>query len=454
MSRPRNPIPGLLAAAALLLALPGAAVASDGDLWTYGTAGTADQQQAVMAGTSPSIAGLTTGGYEIAFQPPSGALTVTGDDGNQTLALGMAPGTNPAIAALPGGSWQTAFQANNNVLWTAGGADVKDWGLAMMPGTSPSITGLTGGGYETAFQGTTGGYLWTAGTADTTNNLRGLDAHSSPSITAVGSSYEMAFEANTDVLFTASPGTYNQSQYGMSGTTSPSIAGLAGGGYEYAFEAYGTDDLWTYGTLEGGDTGLKMAPGTGPGIAALAQGGYEVAYQSANGDLSLYGSAGPADTGLTMAPGTSPSISGLSTGGYEVGFQAKPVPVTPVVTTPIPTPVPTPAPSRPGSGRRQLRVKIELKWTWDLRHTRLAKVRVGRRPRSTMIRFLCQGRGCPKGQTHGAAFRKLRPLQRSIVGSRYRPGDRLFVRVTASGYKAERVELLMRRDTLPAVKLL
>jgi hypothetical protein len=438
----------------LLLAAPSSAIAGGGDLWFYGTAGSGDQQQAVMPGTSPSIAGLTGGGYAIAFQSADGALATAGSASTSGVALGMATGTSPAVTALTDGSWEIAFQANSNTLWTIGGAGWKQWGLGMMPGTSPSIAGLSSGGYETAFQGATGGYLWTAGTADTTNNLRGLNPASSPSITALGSSYEMSFEANTDVLFTASPGCYDQSQFGMSGATSPSVAGLAGGGYEYAFAANGSDDLWTYGSLGGGDTGLRAASGTSPSIVALAQGGYEVAYQSANGDLALYGSADTGDTGLTMAPGTSPSIAAPAGGGYEVAFQAKPVPAAAIVTTPVSSPVPAPVPEPSQPGRRQLRVKLLLSWTWDSARTRLAKVQVGRRPRHTAIRFLCRGPGCPAKLAHGASFRTSHGLKSALAGSRYRRGDRIFIRVSAPGYEPERVEVVIRRDTLPAVKLL
>jgi hypothetical protein len=442
----------LIAAAAVigaLLVLPRVAGAADGDLWLYGTTGTGDQQHLVMAGTSPSIAALAGGSDAVAYQDSAGTLGTLGSASTSGDELGMAPGTSPAIAALTQGSWEIAFQSDGNLLWTIGGDGWKSWGLGMMPGTSPAITGLADGGYETDFQGPAPGYIWTAGTADTTDNLRGLDSRSSPGITAQGTSYEMAFEANTDILFTASPGNYVASQFGMSGSTSPSITALSGGGYEYAFEANGTDHLWTYGTLEGGDTGLTMADATSPSIAGLAHGGYEIAYQGANGDLSMDGSANTGDTGLAMAPGTSPSVAALPGGGYEVAFQAKPAPPAPVVTTPVPTPIPV----TPAAGGRRLRVKLLLSWTWNSSLTRLANVKVGRHPRDTTIWLQCQGRGCPRALSRGQRFRETRRLGRAIAGDRFRPGDRLFIRVTATGYTAERVEIVIRRDTLPAVNV-
>lgn len=150
--RPRRLIAALVVIVALPAAGPATAGADPGDLWTYGTAGTADTQQPLMAGTNPSIAPLTTGGYEIAAQASNGAVLTAGNDGAGALPLGMAAGTSPAIAPLPNGSWQLAFQANTTQLWTAGGAGVRNWRLGMMAHTSPTITGLASGGYGVAFQ--------------------------------------------------------------------------------------------------------------------------------------------------------------------------------------------------------------------------------------------------------------------------------------------------------------
>ena len=232
----------------------------------------------------------------------------------------------------------------------------------------------------------------------------------------------------------------------MMAGTSPGIVQLGSGGWEATFEA-NTGHLWTVGSAGGGDTGLAMASSTNPSIAALAHGGYEVAFKCSDGNLCVYGSAGTNDTGLTMASGTSPSIAGLASGGYEVSFQAEPPPPAPVITQPVPSPVPQPG------GRRHLRVKILLSWTWNHRRTRLTKVRMSRLPRSARIRILCHGAGCPR-HAQTVVSRKLRRLEKATEGHVYRAGDIVFIRITARGYRAEQVRILIRDGTLPAIRLL
>jgi hypothetical protein len=197
----------------------------------------------------------------------------------------------------------------------------------------------------------------------------------SPAIAALSSGYEAAFEANTSNLWTDGSADETDHMLGMATGTSPAIAALATGGYETAFQA-NTTHLWTSGTADQTDTGLGMASGTSPAITGLAHGGYEVAFQANTGILWLPGSAGTINTGLTMASGTNPTIAGLAGGGYEVAFQAAPPPPAPVVSTPVATPVP-----QPPAGKKRLRIKLTLRWTWNRTHTRLVDVMLGRHPR-------------------------------------------------------------------------
>jgi hypothetical protein len=55
-------------AAAVAAVSAQAALGDNGDLWLYGTESTGDTQQQVLAGTSPAVAGLSAGGYEIGYQ--------------------------------------------------------------------------------------------------------------------------------------------------------------------------------------------------------------------------------------------------------------------------------------------------------------------------------------------------------------------------------------------------
>ena len=142
----------------------------------------------------------------------------------------------------------------------------------------------------------------------------------------------IAFQATTDTLWadsSASWGGWSNTSLGMKEGTSPSIAALPGGGYEYAFQALnGTKgELWVCSsTPECHDTTLGMMPGTSPSIAALPGGGYEVVFQAvvgSSGQLWTYSSNGEYhSTGLAMKEDTSPSIAALPGGSYEYAFQA------------------------------------------------------------------------------------------------------------------------------------
>lgn len=135
------------------------------------------------------------------------------------------------------------------------------------------------------------------------------------------SGYQMAFQAyQTDQLWTVGSAGWTDTGLGFAAGTSPSITAVSNG-YEVAFQAYG-GDLWTYGNAGTADQKVGLAANTSPSIAALKGGGYEIAFQSNGGQLWTVGTAGWTNWGLGMAPGTSPSIAGLSDGGFQVAFNA------------------------------------------------------------------------------------------------------------------------------------
>jgi len=94
---------------------------STGTLWVvnnsyYTSAAATNTGLAMMAGTSPSITGLTNGGYAVAFQGPTGNLWVYDSvSGGTEFGLGMMAGTSPAITVGAGGTWEAAFQATRVV---------------------------------------------------------------------------------------------------------------------------------------------------------------------------------------------------------------------------------------------------------------------------------------------------------------------------------------------------
>jgi len=73
-----------------------------GHLWVAGTAGYADTGLQVAPGSSPSVAGLAGGGYEVAFLAQGPGLWTCGSRGTRGLALPLKDGTSPSIAGLVG----------------------------------------------------------------------------------------------------------------------------------------------------------------------------------------------------------------------------------------------------------------------------------------------------------------------------------------------------------------
>ncbi len=124
--------------------------ANTGHLWVVGAAGASgpsDTQLGIMPRTSPAITPLSNGSWEVAFQANTGSLWTVGNDSHGAWNLGMMSGTSPCIAGLSSG-YVTAFQANTGSLWTVGAAGASGqgaWNLGMMSGTSPAIAGRYGG---------------------------------------------------------------------------------------------------------------------------------------------------------------------------------------------------------------------------------------------------------------------------------------------------------------------
>ena len=187
--------------------------------------------------------------------------------------------------------------------------------------TPPGTTGLPSG--EAAFQANNG-YLYTYSSASGAANLQqGMMAGTSPSIAALaGGGYEEAFQANTGNLIVFGDGGDLNTQQGMMAGTSPSIAASPTGGFEVAFQA-NNGYLYTYNSSSGAANLLQgMMAGTSPSIAALAGGGYEEAFQANTGVLIVFGNGGDANTQNGMMAGTSPGIAASPNGGFEAAFQA------------------------------------------------------------------------------------------------------------------------------------
>jgi len=254
---------------------------------------------------------------------------------------------------------------------------------------------------------------------------------------------------------------------GMMAGSSPSIAALSNGGYEIAYQG-ANGDLWTYGTARSGDTGVAMMDGTSPSITAIPGGYYQIAYQGSDGDLWEYGDGGSGNTGDGMAAGTSPSIISL-TGGGEIAFQGDAAASgggsgggsahpggPPVISTPVTVTVPTPrspVKRREHRARRQLKVKITASWTWSYSRSRLGHLRFGRLPRGAQVTTTCRGHDCPLRAVQ-AGRGALGRLLAFVDGLVYVAGDRIYITVSAPGYRPERAELLVRSGEIPTAKLI
>jgi hypothetical protein len=249
-------------------------------------------------------------------------LIWTNSSAHTDTGLGVAAGTSPSITALGDGGYEVAFRAANGHLWTAGEGGSKDWGLGVAPGTSPSIHALYPSGYGIAFNAAGTDHLWVANSSGAAYDTGwGMAAGTSPSYTAIGTSFEIAFQAYNQHLWTYGYDGVHDSGLGVAPGTSPAITGLWSGGYQIAFNAFGSGHLWVTGSAGVADTGLGVASGTSPAISPI-YGSYEVAFQAGGGHLWTAGWGGGKDSGLGMASGTSPSMSPVGGSSYEIAFQA------------------------------------------------------------------------------------------------------------------------------------
>jgi hypothetical protein len=207
--------------------------ANSGELYTYVASPyqVVDTTEGMMPGTSPSIAAMPGGGYEIAFQANSGELYTYSTSPYQVVDTteGMMPGTSPSIVATPGGGYEIAFQANSGELYTYSPSPYKvvNTTEGMKPGTSPSIAATPGGEVEIAFQANSGElYTYVGAPYKVVNTTEGMKPGTSPSIAATpGGEYEIAFQANSGELYTymGSPYKVVNTTDGMKPETSPSI---------------------------------------------------------------------------------------------------------------------------------------------------------------------------------------------------------------------------------------
>jgi hypothetical protein len=298
-----------------------------GNLWLRDSSGSQVNTTAgMMPGTSPSVAALSGGGYEVAFQANTGTLWLRNSSGTQiNTTAGMDPGTSPSVTALSNGGYEVAFQSNANQLWLRDSSGTQiNTTAGMDPGSSPAVAGLSGGGYEVAFQSNAHDLWLRSSSGSQSNTTAGMASGTSPAIAGLTTgSFEVAFQSNANQLWLRTgSGSQSNTTAGMASGTSPAIAGLTTGSFEVAFQA-NTGTLWLRtGSGSQSNTSAGMAGSSSPVITGLTSGGFEVAFQANTKTLWLRSSSGSqSNTTAGMGSGTSPAIAGLAGGGYEAAFQ-------------------------------------------------------------------------------------------------------------------------------------
>jgi hypothetical protein len=308
-------------------------------------------------GTQPDIA--TQHVYNALFDPTSGQITYQIDSVNKEIGTPL--NWAPSQAFISGETHNTGEQMPGDVTrpanflnagWVPAGT--TNWQAFNGDGSAIQYTYANTGvppiagdppyyGHQPA-PGTTNGYqiwdyacprhdmafnsntqtLWTDQSAGGTTTGQGFSGSTGPSLASLGGgAYVVAFQGADGFLHTylTSSNTYAQLPFLMAPGTSPSVAPLAGGGYEIAFQS-NTGLLYTYSSITGGtNLGQSMKARTNPVIATSPSGGVELAYQSFGGFLYLYANGAPSPTPYGMLAGTSPGLA-LGGSGYEAVFQS------------------------------------------------------------------------------------------------------------------------------------
>jgi hypothetical protein len=103
--------------------------------------------------------------------------------------------------------------------------------------------------------------------------------------------------------------------------------------------------------------------------------------------------------------------------------------------------------------RHALRIRLSIRWRWQLATTAIVKIQIGRLPGRTKLSLRCVGRNCPR-RAHAAEAGGRKAVKRLVArlrGRRYLAGEALEIVFTAPGYRAERARVSFRYDRAPRV---
>ena len=282
-------------------------------------------------GTAATSAGLATFGNPVALgndQPTTGVVSFASDGT-----------TYPSGSTWSNSATTMSFaQGVLTLTSTSTGALLDSYGSGPYPN---AYLTLQTDGDLVIYDGVSGDNtaLWTSGTGGNTsdtmqllaNGLLAIDSSGgtrlwtggNTSVVSGNASFEVAGNTSSGALWTwSSAGGGQIVAQGAEAGTSPAIAALSTGGYEVAWAASGTDDLYVSGPGGTANTGIVMDAKSSPSITATASGGFEVAYQATDNDLCVYGGIETGCFSLGMDAGSSPSITTLTNGQIEAAFEA------------------------------------------------------------------------------------------------------------------------------------
>ncbi|HWF56613.1 MAG TPA: hypothetical protein VG223_18385 [Solirubrobacteraceae bacterium] len=389
------------------------------------------------------------------------ALSNVGSGGWQLLSTGGAPELGfMKTAGTPSGDVEVHLDSLVNGAYARVGDYTSDFTNANAAVGSFQLFGSSGGAPEL-------GFIKTAGTPS-----GDVEVHWD---TLVNGSYRRAGDYTSDFAVANAPdGTFqllpNPSsttpELGFiktaatgSGTIEVHLDQLASGRYVRVLDA--TSD---FGAADGANGAWQLVPTTGAPLLGFVKlrstaGTIEVHWDTLSS--TSYVRAGdhtsdfsPADAGdgtwqLIPGAGAAPILGLVRTSSALPATTPPPAPIT---STGSPGPVTTVVPV--SSAPHHVRVRVQLRWSWRGRSTRLRRVRFGALPAAVQLSFVCRGRDCPRPGVWTADRHRAGRLARTLRGARFRAGDRILITITAPGLLPERARVLIRRDALPRVQLL
>jgi hypothetical protein len=173
-----------------------------------------------------------------------------------------------------------------------------------------------------------------------------------------------------------------------------------------------------------------------------------------SGQLLLFGESSGGDA-LEFVREPDGSWQQVNMGAVDAALESLPTPpvATPPPSSPAPSSSPTPIPVP--HGRRALKIRVVLYWTWLGRVTTLDRVRVltRRLPHRLHVGITCHGHGCPFKRRNASGARPVRRVLGRLKRRRFRTGDQLRVDFTLRGRRPDISLIKIRNNRVPRVRL-